>query len=58
VRENIHAIEYEQKPGAIDLKWDKLQDVHLEQEPEVVMVTQTTVTRYDVRIPVRSMISV
>lgn len=46
VEENIREIDYVRKAGAMSLKWDAMTDVDLQESPVVVMVTQTTVSRY------------
>ena len=46
VEDNIKEIDYVRKASAMSLKWDTMTDVDLQESPVVVMVTQTTVSRY------------
>jgi hypothetical protein len=45
VRNNIHAVTYDTLPSAFESRWQSLSLAAAEGQPEVVMVTQTTVSR-------------
>ena len=50
VNSTIQDVEYARRPGAIDVGWEELAETAAENdEPVVVMVTQTTVSRYCLR---------